>query len=681
MCPYCGRVYDSVCTSCGGPYCGRHPLCNGHCPVCGKVTTGTYSAKATARKTRKKKSDDSPQEAATIQYIPQCGMCSSNLANRDQAHHWCPRCSVTQEDRRRLDNAKRLQQEQAEIERQRQIQERIANFKPSVSLPLAKIEGPCISIHEPKAIVPIDLNHPDGTLHIIDLEDTSLDTLANLVKLLEMQGQTDQCLQQLSKMTLGGKQLRLLYEALCKDPAAKELACSNYQDVLEKFRKTCKALKKEIQSKLQVGISRVSTGKPVTQKAEMVLEGGTDKPYYDHPIPLLTDSPVCILDLTGKPDFLGAMLTCSTIREILSQRNLKTGEPVRHITVLNFDECSFFAINVKDANSGTTRIVWPLDIPHSDGDKASVTLRVIDMTYTDIWRLISQSLLPDQTKKKFTKPGMTDSELATAMLETLKGDDQAIANLKKLTVPLPYMACSFLRGVRIKNGVLELEDGWYLSAQGRKMFELRTHTVNVFECVAFVLSVLFIAEPRHAQGMWPSTVWALEQIVNKRMTFSGLFGSLGGLLKGRLLPGANSLGSVLKKITMKPDQVIIEKPLLGQVQDAHTNALDLASGRGEVPNLVNYCTDSDRQPKRLAMFIVDSPVYDEDDDREFLFSCKNVIQFDLVKMPICQPMHKVLLFTLLKLLDSNYGPLAALTSEDVDSRDADANHDDHVDDL
>lgn len=298
-----------------------------------------------------------------------------------------------------------------------------------------------------------------------------------------------------------------------------------------------------------------STGEPKGWSAKVKRLGQSDEDratwakgkYASATRHALGNVDVCVLDFPDNADWFTAMVAMSLLRKHLVAGNIASGKSVQHLTVLNFQQgFSLFAVNSRHAGAGTTRMVWPMtrQPDHAEEYKSSSGpipfLRVLDLSYGELYQWTQ--ILTD----KFHWP---HDELAQAMLSIIRGggDPALVQRLRKGKTSIGYPRCSFLYGWTLKNGCLSLtKPDWYLSKKSRSAKNLSSRSVTQYEVACYILSILFLAEPRHALGMWHACERALELVAEGRLSFAHLFSSLGGSIRyGRLLPGANVLGRAL----------------------------------------------------------------------------------------------------------------------------------------
>lgn len=247
------------------------------------------------------------------------------------------------------------------------------------------------------------------------------------------------------------------------------------------------------------------------------------------------------------PNWMEALVQLVILRKILNARFAKKQEAVQHLTLLHF-EAGFTTLvfNQQSDRGGTTRMLLPVcDRTEQEYNRNEIPfVRVLDMTYGDLWTLVTLLL------ERFEH----DRDLASTMLDVLAGNygEETLYNRNPLR--LGYWRCSFLYNVVLEGNKLKLLDGWGLSKRSRKSADLDA-SVTVYEAIHYVLTILFLAEPRHALGMWHATLRSLNLIANGHLTFEHLFSALGGKIRfGRLLPGANVLGKApdasMKRVAM-----------------------------------------------------------------------------------------------------------------------------------
>jgi hypothetical protein len=428
--------------------------------------------------------------------------------------------------------------------------------------------------------------------------------------------------------------LGALYRAFCRDAGVKKIACEKFRAQMESLKALYKQLKAEILEDL-LGTTKADDGSPGPTtwraKALRLLQPDREKTHYAvTPESLIADAD-CYwpIDVGDETSWFRMMITLSTIRKVLTERNRSSGQSVRHLTVLQFDGFSLFVVNHKGGTQGTSRMVWPLRSP----DNAANVVRVLDMTYKEAYAVIDQIFLQQL--------GCTDSGLAALLLGVLRNDPGVIEELKGTTHALGSLFCSFLYGVGLgpRGEPRITRKNWCLSRKARAPKDLNKLDIEVsaYETACYILSILFLAEPRHALGMWRATLLALELVKGGHLTFRQLFGSLNGAIRhGRLLPGANVLGKVLAP------SVSFRQVASG----AHQDAIQIL-GQGQMPAMVLRCNG---KPKRLAMPLVDGVLLASPEGVEW--NCVHAIQQDGTD-PIYQPLMKALFLEFLYLVGRN----------------------------
>lgn len=430
-----------------------------------------------------------------------------------------------------------------------------------------------------------------------------------------------------------------IYRVFCRNAAVKQIVLERFQTEMDELKQEYSAAKAQIRQELLDTTRESGQSKPWEVKVARLLGADRDKLHYIAPSnsPLANDQ-VCWLTMSGQASWFRALIALSTIRKTLTERNLRTGRAIQHLTILNFDGFALFVVNSKHGRQGTTRMVWPMTRTAATAEEKDV-IRVLDMTYKDIYDVIYQILLQ---QLKFT-----DQDLAQAMLGVVRNDSQAIQSLKSKPHVLGSLFCSFLYGIGLQGTDLTFtRTDWRLSRKARAPKDLNKLGVQVtaYETVCYILTILFLAEPRHALGMWRSTLLALDLVATGHLTFRDLFGTLNqAIAYGRLLPGANVLGKVL---TQGSSSLQIHS---GAPTSAHGIALQahvttsLAFQQPVAPLQLSV----HEQPKRLAMPLVDSVLHTQPD--QVIWNYTAAIQGD-GSLPIFQPLMKALFIELLVLI-------------------------------
>ncbi|WP_437727598.1 hypothetical protein [Sorangium sp. So ce861] len=248
-----------------------------------------------------------------------------------------------------------------------------------------------------------------------------------------------------------------------------------------------------------------------------------------------------VVDMTRSTGF-DAMLHLCSVRERLNARHAQELVAVRDLSILDFGSCDVFVVNHKNADgNGTTRMVWPIALASDPHEFKDDQIRVLDLSYGDLASIVLGPLLTA------VRDG---ARCAEYMLSILAGTpnrrlEGAVGNVP---IRLGQRRCSFLRGARLDSSGVLLCDRWWLTRKSKQPFDLdkagfRT-TASAVLCN--LLSILFLAEPRHARVMYEATKIQLELVADGLLSFQDLFSHLGGGIRhGRLLPGANVLGAPL----------------------------------------------------------------------------------------------------------------------------------------
>lgn len=486
----------------------------------------------------------------------------------------------------------------------------------------------------PPFVLPLVAGH-EGELHVADtLPDTIeprfittfLNTRRHVPALITPSGFCES-VQKLASKSLRDLDLSKhetlgnLYRLFVGCPAWKKLALDSYRSELVRLRVSYRQAKSITTKAMYPPPHTIKfSPKPWAETAARAMKGIGSAKYEG-----VAERVRCVR-LGAGFDWMRLMTQLVVLRKKLNATYAERGGVLRHLTVLSFEglpRCfSLLVCNEKTERGGTTRMLLP--VPWSENLEKDARVRVLDMTYGDVWSLISNILLP-----LFEK----ESDLAEALLDILRGssDPQFLYGRHLLT--LGHWSCSFLYGASLGKEALRVHPDWELSSKkSRKKADLsgRSAGVTAYAAMSYVLSILFLAEPRHALGMWHATWRCLELVRRGRLSFAQLFDSLGAIKYGRLLPGANVLGP----------------PLIHQ-----------------------------RQLKRLAMPLVDSVVRDPDTDetlpspmRAIMIEAKMTWGVGHTDVPFLrdtttpiltkaeyQPLFKVLFVEFLALLDANRG--------------------------
>lgn len=456
-------------------------------------------------------------------------------------------------------------------------------------------------------------------------------------------------------MIAGEFNLPLLYRLFLLNEDAKGIALELYRNGFFDLKQCYKAVKCEIvQTVLNSGEIvdsdedmnvkededmnvmedvEVKPQKSWRKKSLRLFEGGVIRdgylpdPQINQP---LCNQRLCWLDFPMGSSWFRCMVVLSTIRKTLSTLNASLQVPINHLTVLNFGHFSLFVLNTKDDHSGTTRMLWPMtkseEIAGQDKyTRARTSLRVLDMTYRDVYGLLPILRL---------HLNCDDRQLARYMLGVLRGDIPMIVKLHNCSHSIYYQHCSFLYGVGMSDGCLNITGDIRLSKRSRspKTLDLLKIEVTSYETICYMLSILFLAEPRHALGMWRSTILSLELVESGHLKLWQLFSTLEGNIKyGRLLPGANVLGK-----SLDPTATLKEKTI-----ETHNSSMEM----GESNNVSQVICTCEKAPKRLAMPLVDSVLYILPAEVEWNYEDAVTGASD---NPIYQPLMKVLFLELLE---------------------------------
>lgn len=193
--------------------------------------------------------------------------------------------------------------------------------------------------------------------------------------------------------------------------------------------------------------------------------------------------------------------------------------------------------------TGTTRMMWPINVARSRYQGGPPRLRVLDLSYRQVEHVLIKSLLPAFQND--------DRKLARLMLGVLRGDSAAAKALDDQQVKLGYMACHFLKGVgRDDSGRLRVPKQGFEASSNPYDVPLNIDTAHGdlggYEVVCYLLSIVALAEPRHAKGMWRANIQSLELVAQGTLRFKDLMSNLNGAVAhGLLLPGANYLSGPL----------------------------------------------------------------------------------------------------------------------------------------
>jgi hypothetical protein len=438
--------------------------------------------------------------------------------------------------------------------------------------------------------------------------------------------------------------LNPIYLDFCRIKSVKQIALRSFQSGMKKLKEMYKSTKASVLDNLK--INKISSSNEVvkTWNSNVIRLFGPDRDkqhYSVEPNSPLANKYHFMVDM-GNANWFYCMVYLSTIRKILSQRNKITGQGVRHLTQLNINNFYLLIFNEKNQNKGTTRMILP--IRNQELFKQEKFIRVLDMTYGEIYQLIRQIFLGDLKLK--------DQQLATMILKLLDKDQETIQFLESKQHLLGDQFCSFLCNAELlENGGFKLNENWFIQKKSRSPKGLNQYQVKIsaYETISYIMSVLFLAEPRHALGMWHSTVLAIKLIESGHLKFWQLFSTLDGAIKyGRLLPGANTLK---KALSYESDVNKFIKPTVSSSTTLSSSSQTFISTSQTfqnqiVPNLIQPC----EQPKRLAMPLVDSVLFIEPE--KVFFNYMDAIQGDGCR-PIYQPLIKCLFIEYLWLIVSN----------------------------
>lgn len=263
-------------------------------------------------------------------------------------------------------------------------------------------------------------------------------------------------------------------------------------------------------------------------------------------------STVVTVDMT-RSSWLDAMLLLCELRTKINARHSEGegGHAVWNLCQLAFNGCSVLVLNHKtSAGDGTTRMLWPLRLGNEAHDYRDHQLRVADLTYGELTQLVLDVLLPAFRKDH--------AALARLLLGVLEGTGSAIGQLRSTQCQVSRLRCSFLRGVVGTEEGPRLCARWWLTRKSLSSVECDVRP-SAYELSVNLLSILFLAEPRHARVMYPATQALLGLVASGHLTFHHVFSTLGGAIAhGRLLPGANVLGPPLR---LTPEKKRLAMPM------------------------------------------------------------------------------------------------------------------------
>lgn len=343
---------------------------------------------------------------------------------------------------------------------------------------------------------------------------------------------------------------------------------------------------------------------------------------------------VFVLDMQ-ESSWFAAMTRMRVLRKSINALYQRTRRPLWHLTVLHFGSHWVFAVNQKNATGGgTTRIVWPLTssekmVALDDHVLRDHQIRVLDLSYPEVDWLVTEVLSPELGG---------DAACAQRMLDVVEGKDSVLSKLDQVELKLGSLRCALLRGMRVKGGVLQVDSRWRLTRKSRSKKNLDDLGVRVSASAALcnVLCILFIAEPRHAQSMYASTLMQLAEVAEGRMSFKHLFGRLGNRINhGRLLPGANVLGPPLLHTA-------------AAVTD-FSNSQRYGAVHQHVNRMAPTATAVKVERKRLAMPLADAPLHPFEDGVDYSHDYRKALQSaQVAALPEYEPLMKVLFTILLR---------------------------------
>ncbi len=396
-------------------------------------------------------------------------------------------------------------------------------------------------------------------------------------------------------------------------------------------------------------------------------------------------STLCILDMTAKDAcWFKAMAAMKVVRKLVNAHHATTHRSVWHLSILEFGDFQVFAVNQKSSNGkGTTRILWPMTKSVAIASKEEAYLRwskirVLDMSYGDLSSIIMNIFLP-----KFKN---NDASLAKCMLGILDNhlDSQSLNELEQTQISLGLQRCASIKGMRLNQdtGHLEIDKIWWVSKKSVMPMDLDGLGVKVtlYESICNILAILFIAEPRHAMAMYPTTVLQLKDVVDGRLTFEDLLSSLDDEIQhGRLLPGANVLGPPLRNVESKTKfkaQETLDK-IVRNINPRDNKKYDLTV----------KCPI-----KSFAMKLADSPVYVINLDEFVDYNVSIIHAIDAGKisiLPLYEPSMKSLFSIFLRAISFVKPPVCAgkikkvkrkAVSEELIKKEYDQKNDDLNDD-
>jgi hypothetical protein len=253
----------------------------------------------------------------------------------------------------------------------------------------------------------------------------------------------------------------------------------------------------------------------------------------------------------SRSGWLDTMLLLCELRSKVNARHGDGAHAVWNLCQLAFTGCTVLVLNHKTlAGTGTTRMLWPIRLESDGHDYRDHQVRVADLTYGELTQLVMEVLLPAFKKDH--------AALAQLLLGLLEGTGSAIGELRSTQCRISRLRCSFLRGVVGADEGLRLCSRWWLTRKSLSSLECDFRP-TAYEISVNLLSILFLAEPRHARVMYPATKALLGLVASGHLTFHHVFSTLGGVIAhGRLLPGANVLGPPLR---LTPDKKRLAMPM------------------------------------------------------------------------------------------------------------------------
>ncbi|CAM2070166.1 hypothetical protein SCOR_32625 [Sulfidibacter corallicola] len=302
-----------------------------------------------------------------------------------------------------------------------------------------------------------------------------------------------------------------------------------------------------------------------------------DKGYYAAASgsPLAKNPTYYGMNMQGK-SWMVAMTELRVIRKHLGHRHNQLGRYQHHVTELRFPGGTrILAVNEKGGGGGTTRMKWPL--PGLSKVKGNTAM--LDLSYPNIQTIVRRSLLA----KTAGSAGYSDAQLAQLMLRVLGGDETAIAEMAKVPIRLGTLPVTYEKDLVMTRDGVAFGSDWHRKPAYKPGGEKKYYTdldqavggVTARDAVLNIMSILFLAEPRHALGTWLSTEQALHMIANGSLTFADMLGDLGGnIAHGGLFPGQNYLRDPVKKGALTAQQKRLAMPLVdhyGHVPDAQKN--------------------------------------------------------------------------------------------------------------